>query len=158
MADGRCIFCESTGGLTAEHPMSKRVLDLAGFGLDDVSLEIDVPVSELTVEYIAERTKTIRDEVVRCVCARCNNGWMQDLDHSFAGTIERWADRTVPFVPLLVGAGNSVVAGQAECLYSLMRPSHRVDFTTERGLAGLSTGRGGAGGCWASERCGRWVL
>lgn len=76
--------------LSHEHPLSKPVLDLAGFGWDDVSLLLDVPVSELTVEYVAERMRTIGDEAVRCVCTPCNNTWMQELDHSFAGTVNRW--------------------------------------------------------------------
>ncbi|HEV2070356.1 MAG TPA: hypothetical protein VGR26_11220 [Acidimicrobiales bacterium] len=70
--------------------MSKPVLDLAGFDLDDVSIELDRPVEEITLEYVAERMSTVRDEVVTCVCARCNNEWMQNLDGSFAGTIDRW--------------------------------------------------------------------
>lgn len=70
--------------------MSKRVLDLAGFDLDDVSIELDRPVEEITLEYVAEHMSTVRDEVVTCVCARCNTQWMQNLDGSFAGTIDRW--------------------------------------------------------------------
>lgn len=90
MKVGRCIFCGKAGDLTSEHPMSKPVLDLAGFDLDDVSIELDRPVEEITLEYVAERISTIRDEVVTCVCAKCNNEWMQKLDASFAGTIDRW--------------------------------------------------------------------
>lgn len=88
--DKRCIFCGSIEAMTAEHPMSKRVLDLAGFGLNDYVLELDVPLNELTAQHVAERMVTIGDQVVRCVCAICNNGWMQNVDHSFASTIEGW--------------------------------------------------------------------
>ena len=49
-----------------------------------------MPLSDLTLAYVAERMSTVKDEVVECVCAPCNNGWMQNLDSSFAGTIERW--------------------------------------------------------------------
>jgi hypothetical protein len=70
--------------------MSKRVLDLAGFTLDDIHIEIDIPLEQLTPEYVAERSHSIADEFVTCVCADCNNGWMQKLDHSFAGTVRRW--------------------------------------------------------------------
>ena len=56
-----------------------------------------------------------------------------------------------------VGAGNSVVAGQAACRYSLTSPSHRVDFTASRCWRGWFGGSGGSGGRWASERWGRWV-
>lgn len=86
----RCIFCWSPGEMTREHPMSKRVLDLAGFTLDDIHIEIDIPLEQLTPEYVAERSHSIADEFVTCVCAECNNGWMQKLDHSFAGTVRRW--------------------------------------------------------------------
>ncbi len=86
----RCIFCWSYGEMTREHPMSKRVLDLAGFTLDDIHIEIDIPLDQLTPEYVAERSHSIADEFVTCVCADCNNGWMQKLDHSFAGTVRRW--------------------------------------------------------------------
>ena len=37
-----------------------------------------------------------------------------------------------------VGARNGVVAGQAACLYSLVRPSQRVVRTTLRGTGGQS--------------------
>ncbi len=89
----RCIFCWSHGEMTREHPMSKRVLDLAGFTLDDIHIEIDIPLEQLTPEYVAERSHSIADEFVTCVCADCNNGWMQKLDHSFAGTVRRWASK-----------------------------------------------------------------
>lgn len=79
--------------MTREHPMSKRVLDLAGFTLDDIHIEVDVPLDQLTPEYVAERSHSIADEFVTCVCANCNNGWMQQLDHSFAGTVQRWVTR-----------------------------------------------------------------
>jgi hypothetical protein len=92
MKIGRCIFCGEEQSLTAEHPMSKRVLDLAGFGLDDVSLVVDIAIDELTVDDVACRMKSVREQFVTCVCAPCNNGWMQALDHSFAGTIQRWME------------------------------------------------------------------
>lgn len=54
-----------------------------------------------------------------------------------------------------VGARNSVVAGQAAFLYSLMSPSHRADLTI-RGGAGsrraLTRGRFPSGGRWSRER------
>lgn len=86
----RCIFCWSRGEMTREHPMSKPVLDLAGFTLNDIHIEFDVPPEQLTPEYVAERSHSIADEFVTCVCADCNNGWMQKLDQSFAGTVRRW--------------------------------------------------------------------
>lgn len=73
--------------------MSKRVLDLADFTLDDVHIEIDIPPTQLTPEYVAERSHTIADEFVTCVCADCNSGWMQKLVHSFAGTVRRWVSK-----------------------------------------------------------------
>jgi hypothetical protein len=86
----RCIFCWSYGEMTREHPMSKRVLDLAGFTLDDMHIEIEIPLDQLTPEDVAGRSHSIADEFVTCICADCNNGWMQKLDHSFAGTVRRW--------------------------------------------------------------------
>jgi len=52
----RCIFYWSYGEMTREHPMSKRVLDLAGFTLDDIHIEIEIPLDQLTPEYVAERS------------------------------------------------------------------------------------------------------
>lgn len=57
-----------------------------------------------------------------------------------------------------VGAGNSVVAGQAACWYSLMSPSQRVDLVTRSWSCGRFVGSGGAAGRWLSERWGRWLL
>ena len=60
-----------------------------------------------------------------------------------------------------VGARNRVVACQAACLYSLMRPSQRVTRTSRRGNGWsvvLLSGVVCRGGRWASERWGRWVL
>ena len=56
-----------------------------------------------------------------------------------------------------VGAGNCVVAGQAAFRYSLMSPSQRAVLTTWRCLSGWSGGSVATGGCWSSERWGRWV-
>ena len=58
----------------------------------------------------------------------------------------------------LVGARNRVVAGQAACLYSLIRPSQRVVRTGRRGdgwSVVLLSGVVCRGGRWCSERCGR---
>ena len=60
--------------------------------------------------------------------------------------------------PAPVGARNRVVAGQAACLYSLIRPSQRVVRTGRRGdgwLVVLLSGVVCRGGRWCSERCGR---
>jgi hypothetical protein len=87
---GKCIFCGEEGELTAEHPISARVLRLSGFELGDVFVPLDIPLTEMTTEWLVHNIRTVADEFVTCVCAPCNNGWMQNLDHSFAGTIERW--------------------------------------------------------------------
>lgn len=87
---GKCIFCGEDGELTAEHPISARVLRLSGFELGDVFVPLDIPLTEMTTEWLVHNMRTVADEFVTCVCAPCNNGWMQNLDHSFAGTIERW--------------------------------------------------------------------
>ena len=67
--------------------------------------------------------------------------------------------KDLEIIVLRVGAEYCVVAGQAAFRYSLMRPWHRVDLMT-RSWAGsaLDEGAGGSGGCWSSERWGRWVL
>ena len=60
-----------------------------------------------------------------------------------------------------VGAQNRVVAGQAACLYSLVRPSQRVVRTSRRGSGWsvvLLSGVVCRGGRWFSERWGRCVL
>ena len=60
-----------------------------------------------------------------------------------------------------VGAQNRVVAGQAACLYSLMRPSQRVVRTSRRGNGWsvvLLSGVVCRGGRWPSERWGRCML
>ena len=60
-----------------------------------------------------------------------------------------------------VGAQNRVVAGQAACLYSLMRPSQRVVRTSRRGNGWsvvLLSGVVCRGGRWSSERWGRCML
>jgi hypothetical protein len=59
-----------------------------------------------------------------------------------------------------VGAGNPVVAGHAALRYSWMSPSHRVDrITAMSAWDGLGGGGSGAvGGCWSSERWGRFSL
>lgn len=60
-----------------------------------------------------------------------------------------------------VGARNSVVAGQAAFLYSLLSPSHGVEQMF-RGGAGsrpaLSCGLRTHVVPWSREQCGRWVL
>ena len=60
-----------------------------------------------------------------------------------------------------VGARNGVVAGQAACLYSLMRPSQRIVRTSRRGSGWsvvLLSGVVCWGGRWFSDRWGRWKL
>ena len=60
-----------------------------------------------------------------------------------------------------VGAQNRVVASQAACLYSLMRPSQRVVRTSRRGNGWsvvLLSGVVCRGGRWSSERWGRCML
>ena len=57
-----------------------------------------------------------------------------------------------------VGAQYRVVAGQAACLYSFMRPSQRVVRTSRRGSGWsvvLLSGVVCRGGRWSSERWGR---
>ena len=69
-----------------------------------------------------------------------------------------WSPRTAASVKSRVGAQYRVVAGQAACLYSLMRPSQRVVRTSRRGSGWsvvLSSGVVCRGGRCSSERCGR---
>ena len=56
-----------------------------------------------------------------------------------------------------VGLGNSVVAGQAAFLYSLMRQLHRVVRSGEMVASGADSAAP-VGGRWPSERCGRCWL
>ena len=72
---------------------------------------------------------------------------------------ELWLALTGSVEP--VGAQYRVVAGQAACLYSLMRPWQRAVRTSRRGSGWpvvLLSGVVCRGGRWSSERWGRWVM
>ena len=99
---------------------------------------------------------TAADLAARCRKAAIEGRWATTM-RFFAGPAVLIIDE----LGYLVGARNGVVAGQAACLYSLMRPSQRVVRTT-RGGSGWSvvllSGVVCRGGRWFSERWGRCVL
>ncbi len=88
MANGRvrCLFCYEDSGdnlvASSEHLLSRPVA--AAFGIDRRSsvARVDGDVEEI-------RWMQLNGIKRRCVCTRCNNGWMNRLEHSMAG-IATW--------------------------------------------------------------------
>ena len=121
----------------------------------------------------------LRLDLAGCRAADCNRAGgagarrvvvVMELDHKQRVRAVVAARRHVVRRGLRVGARNPVVAGQAACLYSLMRPSQRVVRTSRRGsgcvlrltccrrgwCVGVVAGRAsGAAGERCSARCSR---
>ncbi|MEU7823041.1 hypothetical protein [Catellatospora sp. NPDC049133] len=85
-----CAFCDATGEttkITKEHLYSEWI---------NLVLPASVVGPNITVEWTdhvsgAFRTRPVRElasEQVRCVCHRCNNGWMSKLDDQVRPLLE----------------------------------------------------------------------
>ena len=76
----RCYFCFAEGEvprLSKEHLLSQPVA--AAFGVDRSAHIGQIDPASGTVQMAR-----LDDAAVRFVCARCNNTWMNDLEHDFA--------------------------------------------------------------------------
>ncbi|WP_156464578.1 hypothetical protein [Aeromicrobium sp. Root495] len=84
----RCAFCfadsEEFPLLTAEHLLSRPVA--SSFGIDRTATfaRFDEDDSQI-------RWTTVNGVKRKCVCAACNNGWMNALEHDM-GRVANWVD------------------------------------------------------------------
>lgn len=87
-----CVFCDSPPPLTKEHVYPKwlrRAMNLRG------------PLT-LSADHGTDRTVPVLDIQVRAVCARCNNGWMHDLESAVRPVMNHAFHR----LPLILGPGS----------------------------------------------------
>ena len=70
----QCAFCGSSSGLTREHVLPDW---LTAIGLDpEPSIHQSGPLNRLPHQWSAKPFTT----TVRMVCAKCNNGWLSELE------------------------------------------------------------------------------
>ena len=96
----RCYFCFAEGDvprLSKEHLLSQPVA--TAFGVDRSAHIGHIDPSSGTVQMAR-----LDDAAVRFVCERCNNTWMNDLEHDF-GDLAPWIDSSdVPLSSRQLGA------------------------------------------------------
>jgi hypothetical protein len=88
----RCYFCFTEGDvprLTKEHLLSQPVA--AAFGVDRSAHIGHIDLASGTVQMAR-----LDDAAVRFVCERCNNTWMNDLEHDFANLASWVGSSDVP--------------------------------------------------------------
>jgi len=86
-----CLFCgeDLSRGRSQEHVFPQWLLDELGIRAQQVSaihvFQPDDPASE--PEVLSERSLTLDNVREGRVCARCNNGWMSDLENGCKGVL-----------------------------------------------------------------------
>ncbi|MEW6355861.1 MAG: hypothetical protein AB1696_06035 [Planctomycetota bacterium] len=90
MPDKKCLFCDGplTGRKSRDHPFPMWLLTHLGVCDEDVEpthigyeKEFQNGVANIVREYVAEqRSHPMQAFVAGGVCAKCNNGWMSDIE------------------------------------------------------------------------------
>lgn len=76
-----CLFCQADATLTAEHVIPEWAREHLQDDPTDVGTHIRQAIHIGTNEVVTNSYEAVAASAkTRCVCARCNNGWMSDLE------------------------------------------------------------------------------
>src|SRR5260370_830069 len=105
-----CLFCgeDLSSGRSREHVFPQWLLDELNIRAEQVSavhvFKTEEPDSE--PEVLSERSLTLENIHEGRICARCNNGWMSDLENSCKGVL----------LDLIHGRRQPAQLSETECL------------------------------------------